>query len=906
MRTVLRQRLFQRFLLSLGGALVLAFGLAAVVTLTVGTRSLRANVKTELDGTANTIHLTLEAFLDARGSDLQLVSQAEAMDDVLTGDANFRIQNALMELLRTTHGTYDELFVVDAQGVIISGTRMERIGESLPFPIASLAPTTDGNWLTAGPMRVPGTGERVLPMARPLRSRLAQQNSGWLVALVRWSRISALVSNVAIAGRPQRPLAFAVLFTGDAPAAGRLEWLPQAMQARSMTRALHRLHDAHDPEGAGTRPQSVAGRAPDPIANWHVLVMRDTHEAFAVVRMFAWSVLAAGIIGLLVAAAVVFRLARDLSGRIDSLTRGTQRLAAGDYAHRVTDSHDDELALLAGAFNNMAGSLTAARARIESSHTELESSNQRLREASRLKDEFLANTSHELRTPLNGILGFLGLVTDGLCDDAEEERLSIRQALQCGQQLHMLIEDILDVSRIEAGRLTVSSNAVPVARVVARVIAEMRPRAEARGLVLGADLPDAGILTVLADEPRLHHVLRLLLDNAIKFTETGAVTVVCWVPEGTDHVRFEVRDTGIGVRPERQREVFERFVQGDGSATRKFGGTGLGLSLVRDLTGMMGGVVQLHSAGVGLGTTVSFTLPIGSANPDAADAGEQATADDDRVHGPASGPLVLLVEDDLTTASWLSSVLNADGFRTVRAGSAERAWMMVRKLWPSVVLLDHALPAAANARLRTGSELARHLAEHRPTANLPVIMLSGHDLVALEGEGALPRQTTVLRKPVTREALLAELWRQEARNKRRTLHVLLAHHDPELLRFVHRTLPTSHFRVSIEPNNHTFLETLAAQPRLFDVVLLEPCSEPGDTPVLLRGFAALETPPPLVVIADLGATGGRDAEVLHEWPVLRVFSKSEVLAEPGALLERLLEIGRPSGRAARDSEAAAA
>jgi DNA-binding response OmpR family regulator len=266
----------------------------------------------------------------------------------------------------------------------------------------------------------------------------------------------------------------------------------------------------------------------------------------------------------------------------------------------------------------------------------------------------------------------------------------------------------------------------------------------------------------------------------------------------------------------------------------------------------------------------------------------------------------LVVEDDPKTALWLCSVLHADGFRTARADSAERAWMMVRKLWPSVVLLDHALPVRRRAFEAAGSELARHLAEHRPTASLPVIMLSGHDLVALEGDAALPRQTTVLRKPVNREALLAELWRQEATNRRRSLRVLLAHQDPELLRFAQRVLSASHFLVSIEPNNHTFLETLEAQPRLFDVVLLEPCAEPGDTRVLLRGFAALEVPPPLVVIADLAVAVGPDADALHEWPVLRLFSKSEVLSEPGALLERLLEIGRPVGRAARDSEAAAA
>src|SRR5262249_51982825 len=144
----------------------------------------------------------------------------------------------------------------------------------------------------------------------------------------------------------------------------------------------------------------------------------------------------------LLSAGVAYVLARGFSRRIDSLADGTRRLAAGEQAYRVSDERRDELGELAGAFNRMADVLHAARQGLEQSHADLERSNVQLGEASRLKDEFLANTSHELRTPLNGILGFLSLVKDGVCDTREEELDSVKQALECAQNLHALIEDV--------------------------------------------------------------------------------------------------------------------------------------------------------------------------------------------------------------------------------------------------------------------------------------------------------------------------------------------------------------------------------------------------------------------------------------------------------------------------------
>ncbi|MEQ1832833.1 MAG: ATP-binding protein [Candidatus Eisenbacteria bacterium] len=912
MNSTPRRRLFQQLLWSLGSALVVSFGLAAVVTITVGTRSLRASAQSELSGVAHTVHLSVESFIDARSSDLRLAAQAEAMDDVLTGDGDFRIQNALLDLKRATPGTYEELLVADRHGIIVAATRMERIGEPLPLALEPLGETADGNWLAGTPMSIPGTRERVLPMARPLHSRLAPGQTGWLIAMVRWRTVEEIVSGVLIAGRPQRKHAFALLYSNGVPIAGSTVWLPAAIHDRGMAHVRHGMRDETDVSPGEDAPPRRAGS--DPHAAdigtaelWEVEVYRDSSEAFAVVRLFAWSSLAAGLLGLIVAAVVAFRLAQGFSGRIDALTQGTERLAAGDYAYRVQDERGDELALLADRFNHMAESLLAARRGIEQSNAELADSNQRLREASRLKDEFLANTSHELRTPLNGILGFLGLVTDGLCDDAEEERQSVRQAHACAQQLRTLIEDILDVSRIEAGRLTLSNKAVPVAEALGRIVAEMAPRAEARGLELKMEPAADEALAVRADARRLHQVLRHLVENAIKFTDHGSVTVRCVAPEAAGFVRIEVCDTGVGVKPERLAEVFDRFVQGDGSATRKFGGTGLGLSLVRDLIQMMGGVVQLHSAGEGLGTTVSFTLPLGWAATEARAPGNRPAVPDDRVLGPSTGPLVLLIEDDPALTTWLRAILHADGFRTALADSAERGWMLVRQLRPSLVLTDHALPASANARMRSGAELARHMAASRPTAEVPVILLSGHDPVAIEGEGALPRHAVTLRKPVHREELLTEVWRLVATNKPRPAHVLLAHQDPALLHLAQRAFTPDKIRVSIEPNDDSALESVRSQPRTFDVVLLESAATRVETLVLVRGFAELESAPPLVLLASRELTNDPAvAGELEAWPVLALLAKEDVLADPAGLCERLLQLARPNQELPGHSRAMAA
>jgi PAS domain S-box-containing protein len=247
------------------------------------------------------------------------------------------------------------------------------------------------------------------------------------------------------------------------------------------------------------------------------------------------------------------------------------------------------------------------RLELEEKNEQLELFIQELINADRLKNEFLANTSHELRTPLNSIIGFLNLVLDGLCEDGEEQKELLGHAVKSGHHLLGLINDVLDLARIEAGRMQLEVRDVEVAVVIAEVEATLAVQAKEKALRLVVE-PVAPGVRASADEARLRQVLVNVVGNAIKFTREGEVVVGVEAPPGSPFVEIRVRDTGIGVAPEKRERLFRKFSQGDASTTRKYGGSGLGLVIVRELVEMMGGAVRLESPGEGQGTTVTITL----------------------------------------------------------------------------------------------------------------------------------------------------------------------------------------------------------------------------------------------------------------------------------------------------------
>jgi GAF domain-containing protein len=232
-------------------------------------------------------------------------------------------------------------------------------------------------------------------------------------------------------------------------------------------------------------------------------------------------------------------------------------------------------------------------------------------EASQLKSEFLANTSHELRTPLNGILGSLKLVIDQLCDSPEEERAMVTTAYNASRKLLVIIDDLLNIARIEAGKMVIEPQAIELGAILDEVYDLTRAQAEQKPIALTLHRPPTpSDLRAWADPDKVRQILLNLVGNAIKFTEHGQITITARADLTNNMVLVSVQDTGVGIAPEAQAKLFQPFVQADGSTTRRYGGTGLGLSISRQLAEKMGGTITLYSAGPNQGSTFTLALPV--------------------------------------------------------------------------------------------------------------------------------------------------------------------------------------------------------------------------------------------------------------------------------------------------------
>jgi signal transduction histidine kinase len=311
----------------------------------------------------------------------------------------------------------------------------------------------------------------------------------------------------------------------------------------------------------------------------------------------AWRV---RVIAVLVGLVACLWVIRSVKGPLDRLSSATSALASGQF-EMVTPTSNDELGHLTLAFNQMSRSLKEwANA--------LEKQRRLAVQSSEMKTQFLANTSHELRTPLNTIVGYSQLILDGLARSKEEERKYLLTIQESSKTLLNIINDILDVSRIESGQVELDIETVSVKEVLGKVEEHMRLPAEKKKLTLTMEQIEPG-LRVRGNAGRLSQVMLNLVGNAVKFTHAGKVSIDVRTDPSGDWVCFTVTDTGIGIPKDRQRFLFEKFVQADGSMTRQYGGTGLGLSVSKSLMQMMGGNIELESEGEGKGTTVRCMLP---------------------------------------------------------------------------------------------------------------------------------------------------------------------------------------------------------------------------------------------------------------------------------------------------------
>jgi PAS domain S-box-containing protein len=338
-------------------------------------------------------------------------------------------------------------------------------------------------------------------------------------------------------------------------------------------------------------------------------------------------------------------------------------------------------------------------------------------DASRAKSAFLANMSHELRTPLNAIIGYSEMLQEEMSDRELEDLMpDLHKVHDAGKHLLSLINDILDLSKIEAGRMDILTEEVDVAAVVQDVAATIQPQAVEGGNQVRVSCA-ADIGTMRADQTRVRQVLLNHLGNAVKFTENGKIDleVEPAVLNGRPAVSFRIRDTGIGMTPQQIEKLFQPFVQVDDSATRRYGGSGLGLVISRNLCYKMGGDVTVESE-PGQGSTFTILLPREAGDVDI-DRAKVAVEPETMV--PTDGPAtVLVIDDDGLVRDLLQRFLTREGFRVATASGGEEGLERARELKPSLITLDVVMPGldgwSVLKKLKADPELSR----------IPVVMMT--------------------------------------------------------------------------------------------------------------------------------------------------------------------------------------
>ena len=538
---------------------------------------------------------------------------------------------------------------------------------------------------------------------------------------------------------------------------------------------------------------------------------------------------------------------------------------------------------------------------LESQKDDLERSNastqlkaRELEQASRYKSDFLANMSHELRTPLNSSLILAKLLADNPDDNLTAEQVKYAQTIQSsGNDLLNLINDILDLSKIEAGHVDIRPEPVSVERLSNNLRQVFEPIAKNKSLGFEIDISPECPAVIETDLQRIEQILKNLLSNAFKFTEKGKVTL-SMNRTGDGQVAFGVTDTGIGIAPEQQKRIFEAFHQADGTISRKFGGTGLGLSISRELVRLLGGTIHIRSQ-EGKGSTFTVTLPlaydpaivaprapVGNAvplAPAASAAPSQPTAllsraivEDDRAMPSDERRILLVVEDDQTFAAILRDLAREMGFRSLVAGTAQDALNLAQQFMPSAIVLDVGLPD------QSGLSVLDRLKRDVRTRHIPIHIVSGDDYT----ETALSLGAVgYMLKPVQREQLVEVLHKLEAKLTQGERRVLIVE-DNEVQREAVAKLLTSHDVETVSAG--TAAETLALlKDQTFDCMVLDLSLPDASGYSLLETISQDDTHsfPPVIVYT--GRVLASDEE-----EKLRRYSKS-IIIKGAKSPERLLD-----------------
>jgi signal transduction histidine kinase/DNA-binding NarL/FixJ family response regulator len=450
---------------------------------------------------------------------------------------------------------------------------------------------------------------------------------------------------------------------------------------------------------------------------------------------------AGGLLALALGVAMAFLLRRSIVGPVQRLTSVAGQIAAGDLKARARAEARDEIGMLAASFNTMT-------ARLGDTITNLEAAKNAAETANRAKSSFLANMSHELRTPLNAILGYAQILrrADGL---SARDAAGVVTVQRSGEHLLLLIDDMLDLARIEAGKVELYPDDMDLGSLLRIVTDIIRIEAQRKRLDFGYETVGSLPRVVRADEKRLRQVLLNLLNNAVKFTQQGKVDMrvtMLNADQGNARLRFEVEDTGIGIAAEHLERIFRPFEQA-AEVQRRFGGTGLGLAISRQLVMLMGSDIRIDSR-VGVGSRFWFEVDL----PLAA-SGHLAQVSAIECISGYEGPRrkVLVVDDIDANRAPVMEFLGRLGFETLEADNGDAAVRCVQAVMPDLVLMDSVMPVMG------GMEAIRRLRRIERCRDLPIIVLSANASGADQQESLAAGADAFLPKPIDFERLLPQI-----------------------------------------------------------------------------------------------------------------------------------------------------
>lgn len=475
------------------------------------------------------------------------------------------------------------------------------------------------------------------------------------------------------------------------------------------------------------------------------------------------------------------------------------RILKESQAHLETqqaelEQTNEQLAEQAQTLADQRDAMDRKNIELNQAQVELEDRADELQRSSKYKSEFLANMSHELRTPLNSSLILAKLLAENPQDNLSAEQVKFAESIySAGNDLLNLINDILDISKVEAGKLDVRPENSSVARLIDGLRGMFEPLAADRKLGFQVQVQADAPLMLFTDRQRLEQILKNLLSNAVKFTEQGDVSLSVSRAPG-EGIAFTVRDSGIGIAPDQQESIFEAFRQADGTTNRRYGGTGLGLSISRDLATLLGGYISVTSA-PGKGSTFTLVLPeqyveraedaapieqprqvVTAPVPTPVAISPLPLADlahiprfvDDRDKAPFTTRCILVVEDEPNFARILFDLAHELGYNCLVAHGADEGYNLAEEYSPDAILLDMRLPD------HSGLTVLQRLKEHAKTRHIPVHVISVEDRVeAAMHMGAIGYAV----KPTTREELKDVFARLEAKLTQKVKRVLLVEDD---------------------------------------------------------------------------------------------------------------------------------